>query len=257
MPKTDTAHECDLFLLSSHHPYYGDRILPAFAQQGSRNIHGWGIGSYVNGRAQVLRRPEPALKDENLSAEFGVAIEAVSSPIILGHLRLASKGSRRRENNHPFRLHFLDYDWLLIHNGSAQQHEKLVARDKRLLLESDNDTARIFEFLRSEIVAYYLSRPKRSLIEACRSAFRKLLETDHQGTFNLILSNGHLTFVFVHWRTFYLLHREKASGDVALVSTLKLTDEEEWVEFKRLEGKEAKLLVFSGPTLAFNGDIGS
>jgi glutamine amidotransferase len=254
MPAHEAAHECDLFLLSSHQPYYGDRILPAFAQKGGRNVHGWGIGSYVNGHARVLRRAEPATLGSNLSAEFAVAVEAVSSPIILGHLRLASRGTKRRENNHPFHLSFLDYDWLLIHNGSASQHEGLVPPDKRLLPESDADTARVFEFLRREIIDYYLSEPQRSLVEACRSAFAKLLRTDG-GTFNLILSNGYLTFVFIHWRPFYLLKREKDTGDVALVSTLKLTEEEEWVKFDRLEGKRAKMLIFSGPTLVLNGDI--
>jgi predicted glutamine amidotransferase len=255
MPEVD-AHECDLFLLSSHQPYYGDRILPAFARNGRRNLDGWGIGSYVNGHAQVLRRADPAVRGENLSAEFAVAVEAVSSSIILGHLRLTSRGSQRRENNHPFRLNFLGYDWLLIHNGSARRHEQLVPRDERLLPESDNDTARVFEFLRREIIDYYLSQRQRSLIEACRSAFGKLLEADG-GDFNLILSNGYLTFVFIHWRPFYLLHREKETGDVALVSTLKLTEEEEWFDFNRLPGKQAKLLVFSGPTLVLNGDISS
>jgi hypothetical protein len=47
MPDADAAHGCDLFLLSSHQPYYGDRILPAFARNGRRNMDGWGIGSYV------------------------------------------------------------------------------------------------------------------------------------------------------------------------------------------------------------------
>jgi predicted glutamine amidotransferase len=183
-------------------------------------------------------------------------VEAVSSPIFLGHLRLTSRGSQRRENNHPFSLTFLGYDWLLIHNGSARRHEQLVSPDERLLPESDNDTARVFEFLRREIIDYYLSRPQRSLIEACRTAFGKLLEADG-GTFNLILSNGYLTFVFIHWRTFYLLHREKIIGDVTLVSTLKLTDDEEWMEIRRLERKKAKLLVFSGHTLVLNGDIPS
>jgi predicted glutamine amidotransferase len=246
-------HECDLFLLSSHRPYFGDRILPAFARHGRDNIDGWGIGSYANGQAQVLRRAEPAVDGENLSGEFAVAVEAVSSPLILGHLRLTSLGRNRKENNHPFLLNFLGYDWLLIHNGTARNHEQLVPVAERLLTESDNDTPRIFEFLRREIMAY-LSRPRRSLIEACRAAFAKLLDVD-AGKFNLILTNGFLTFVFIHWRRFYLLHRVKQTGDVALISTLKLTADEEWVPFERLAGKKAKLLVFSGPTLIINGNI--
>jgi predicted glutamine amidotransferase len=248
-------HECDLFLLSSHRAYFADRILPEFARQGSRNIHGWGVGTYSDGRARVVRRSEPATDGLSLGREFATAVEAISGPTILGHLRLTSRGRTRPENNHPFLLHFLGYDWLLIHNGSAQNHESLVPQDRRLLVESDSDTPRIFEFLRNEIIQRYISSPRKSLIESCRRAYQALLRADPAGKFNLILTNGYMSFVFIHWRSFYALHREKDTGNVALVSTLRLTQEEEWVEFKVLERKQAKMLVFNGPMLILNGDI--
>lgn len=89
----------------------------------------------------------------------------------------------------------------------------------------------------------------------CRRAFGKLVESDLRGKFDLILSNGHLTLVFVHWRTFYLLHRPKQTGDVALVSTLKLTEHGEWIAIDKLPTKYTKMLVFGGHSLIFNGDI--
>src|SRR5437868_5017718 len=110
MSTTGEAHECDLFLLSSHVPYVADRILPGFARKGCRNIHGWGIGSYAGSEARVVRRSEPAASDVSLSKEFATEVEVISSPIILGHLRLTSRGQTRVENNHPFRLNFLGYD---------------------------------------------------------------------------------------------------------------------------------------------------
>jgi predicted glutamine amidotransferase len=256
MSTAGEAHECDLFLLSSHVPYVAERILPTFARKGCRNIHGWGIGSYAGSEARVVRQAEPAASDDTLSKEFATAVEVISSPIILGHLRLTSRGQTRAENNHPFRLNFLGYDWLLVHNGTAKRHEQLVPRAERILVESDNDTPRVFEFLRREIIEYYESRPQRSLIEACRSAFGKLAEADPDGKFNLILSNGFLSFVFVHWRLFYLLYRPKQTGDVALISTIEnLTENEQWVPFDHQRSKQAKILVFSGPTLILNGDI--
>ncbi len=121
MPETDESHECDLFLLSSHHAYMADRSLPSFARLGHFNVHGWGIGSYQDGVASVRRSADPALADgeTDLSPEFAAAIEAVCSPVILGHLRLASRRATRPENNHPFCLPFLGYDWLMVHNGTA------------------------------------------------------------------------------------------------------------------------------------------
>ena len=59
MPGACPEHECNLFLLCSDHRYFADSSLARFARQRSRNIHGWGIGSYVDGRARVLRCAEP------------------------------------------------------------------------------------------------------------------------------------------------------------------------------------------------------
>lgn len=254
MPDTE-PHECDLFLLTSHAAYAGSRILPEFARRGCRNLDGWGLGYYAGSESRIVRRATPAVNDGNLCGEFATAAEVVSSATILGHLRLTSRGQTRVENNHPFRLDFLGYQWLLVHNGTARRHEELVPPAERLLTDANSDTPRVFEFLRREIIAYYDARPQHSLIEACRQAFGKLLVADPQGKFNVILSNGDLTFAFVHWRTFYLLHRPKQSGDVALLSTIRLTDQEEWVEVNKLQSKQAKMLVFAGPSLVFNGDI--
>jgi len=253
MLPSDQFHECDLFCLSSHRSYTGDRILPIFARRGARNIDGWGIGYYADARARVARRERPAVDTGNVSEELAMAVETIRSSVILGHLRLTSRGARHRHNNHPFLLPFLGYDWLLIHNGSAARAEQLVPREERLLRDSDSDTPRVFEFLRAGIVRY-CDTPQHSLIEACRTAYNDLLEAD-PGSFNLILSNGQLSFVFIHWRPFYWLRRTKGSGDVALVSTLRLTDDECWAELRPLRGRKAKMLVFNGPTLILNGDI--
>lgn len=255
MPNETEPHECDLFLLSSHTPYVADRILPEFARRGRNNIHGWGLGFYTGGEARVVRRSTPATVGDSLSGEFASAVEVVSSPTILGHLRRTSIGQTRVENNHPFQLEFLGYQWLLIHNGTARQHEELVPPGERLIRDADNDTPRVFEFLRREIIQYCEAKPQHGLIEACRQTFGKLLAANPAGKFNIILSNGHLTFVFVHFRTFYLLHRPKQTGNVALISTLQLTGQEEWIEFKKPPTKLAKMLVFGGSSLVFNGDI--
>lgn len=249
-------HECDLFLLSSHNSYYANNALTNFAINGSRNIHGWGIGSYHNGRGNVLKSSEPALDRQGnvLSKEFSIAIRAVMSPVILGHLRLSSCGTIITENNHPFLLRFLNYDWMLIHNGTAGIRD-LVPFERYLLPESNNDTARVFEYMREKIIDYCCTNPKHSLIEGCRNSYASLLEKDPTGKYNIILSNGYLSFVFIHWRSFYILKREKDAGDTVLISTLKLTRDEELLEIKPMPNKKAKMLVYSGPTLIFNGDI--
>jgi len=257
MSEQDHIHECDLFLLSSYHSYYANNILEEFASLGRRNVNGWGLASYDNeGRANILRSALPAFEETtgDLSREFYVASRAVSSALILGHLRLSSRGSDEVYNNHPFRLNFLENDWTLIHNGTARYPDRLVLPEERILTESDNDSARVFEFMRKKIIAYYTASTKKSIIEACRFAYKELI-SNHEGKFNIVISNGFISFVFIHFRPFYLLNREKERGHVSLLSTIKLTDGEEWLEINKRGSKQAKMLVFSGPLLIFNGDI--
>lgn len=98
---SNEPHECDLFLLTSHAPYLANRILPEFARH-CRNLHGWGLGYYVDGEARIVRRSAPAFEGEQLSAEFGTAVEVVSSSTILGHLRLTLCGQRGSRTTIPF-----------------------------------------------------------------------------------------------------------------------------------------------------------
>ena len=248
-------HECDLFLLSSHFPWSAERSLDSFVQLGRRNIDGWGIGSYRNGRANVVKSELSANNGGEVSREFSVAMNAISSEIVLGHLRLTSSGGNNAANNHPFKLNFLGYDWLMIHNGTGRRINEIVPHDERLLINSTNDSARAFEYLRKSIIAYYCSDPKKSLIEAVRNAYTKLLENDPNGSYNIILTNGYLSWCFIHWRPFYVLNREKELGNVSLISTIKLNNYEEWIEFKPSAKNRAKMLVFSGHSLVLNGDV--
>lgn len=251
-------HECDLFLMSSNSVYYASHALYNFAKLGKDNKHGWGIGYYNGSSSQIIKSPI-AVKDPNtetIDIEFSNAIKDIKSLIILGHLRRKSEGAIKKENNQPFPLNFLNYEWLFIHNGTAYNIEKFGSPIDYLLSYSTTDSARIFEFLRKNIISYYVSDPKHSLIEACRTAYLKLLKIDPSGKYNIILSNGYISFVFIHWRPFYILNREKDTGNALLISTIKLTDNEEWIEFQNSENRQkAKMLIFNGPTLIFNRSV--
>ncbi len=113
----------------------------------------------------------------------------------------------------------------------------------------------MFEFLAKRITGYVKESLRHGLLEACRRAYRELLRREPAGMFNIMLSNGHLSFAFVHRRPFYLLHRPKNTGDVALLSTLKLGEDDDWIKIEAAPGKAAKMLVFSGPSLTWNADV--
>ncbi|HPQ21677.1 MAG TPA: class II glutamine amidotransferase [Saprospiraceae bacterium] len=252
-------HECDLFLFSSHSAYSVNRSLEEFAVKGARNINGWGIGYYIDGKARVVRTNDSALSfGGGISDGFRYSCNVIESKTVLGHLRLSSAGDNRIANNHPFKLNFLGYDWLFIHNGTAQKRD-LVTYENQIIFESNSDSPRVFEFLSYRIIDYLSSKPKGSLIEAVRSAFSDLLTVDPNGKFNIIMSNGHITFVLIHWRDFYLYKNEKGNGDTLRLSTLpideRLNMSYEQLHFNKLQGKKAKMLVINGNSLIFNGDI--
>jgi hypothetical protein len=71
---------------------------------------------------------------------------------------------------------------------------------------------------------------------------------------NFILSNGFLTFIFINSKNFYLVNLEEDNQDVSIVSSLNLENEDN-VELKVLANKQAKMIVFNGHTLIFNGDL--
>ena len=244
--------------MSSHQPYEAERSLRLFATHGCNNRDGWGVGYFFDSVAEVRKSSQPTIEDRQaqagFSAEFGQALREANSQVIVGHLRLASRGGIEAVNNHPFKLNFAGYDWLFAHNGTARNPEQLVRPADRILTESTCDSARVFEFLRARIVEYMAAGPLKSLICAVRRAYEELLGMDN-GSFNVLLSNGHLSFACLHHRQFYLVQRSKELGNTVLLSTLKLNDHERWQRVGVVRSYAAKMLVFSGHTLIYNGDI--
>lgn len=121
--------------------------------RGETHGDGWGIGYYEGGLPRVYRSPSAA-RD---CPEFNAAARRVVSPIVLGHVRQASVGSRLIENAHPFA-----YDhWLFMHNGTVTGFVEI--RDRVLSQTDDDLRARIEGTTDSEHVFYWLlSRLRRA-----------------------------------------------------------------------------------------------
>jgi predicted glutamine amidotransferase len=118
--------------------------------QSHRHPHGWGIGWYDDGSAQVRRGILPAHAD----ATFVEAGRSIRSRIVIAHVRDASVGPVLRENTHPF----LFDRWLFAHNGTVARFadvppvrsaiEAEIDPDLRRAIRGDTDTERcLFLFL--------------------------------------------------------------------------------------------------------------
>jgi glutamine amidotransferase len=84
----------------------------------------WGIGFYQGGEVLLRRRPS----DERTTLDLARLAKDVRSDLIIGHARVATFGSTRTENTHPFRYR----EWHFAHTGTIERYEQIKPR----LLES-------------------------------------------------------------------------------------------------------------------------
>jgi hypothetical protein len=253
MSTLNIANEPHLFLMSSHQSHITNKLIPKIIRKNNLQIINWELGSYMYGQARLFKSSCLDSDNINLSQEFATTLEIVSGSIVIATYNNESYRSRNLINQSIFCLNFLGYDWLFSHIGKNSSNVRLIPDDQKLL-EVYNQSTEIFEFVRKHIINYYLSSPKKSLIEACRYAFSQLLDFCPNTELNFILSNGFLTFIFINSKNFYLVNLEEDNQDVSIVSSLNLENEDN-VELKVLANKQAKMIVFNGHTLIFNGDL--
>jgi glutamine amidotransferase len=80
-------------------------------RRGKSHPDGWGICSYHAGRPVLERRAVAAFED----AYFSVTAERTYAETVLAHVRMATVGSNRVENTHPF----VHGPWGFAHNGTV------------------------------------------------------------------------------------------------------------------------------------------
>ena len=103
---------------------------------------GWGIAGFPGGEPFYYgRSPQAASNDEVLWKEALKKLKEAPSPLLIAHLRKASKGQAASENTHPFSRD----GWLFCHNGTIFDAERLLL--KRHEPEGVTDSERFFLFL--------------------------------------------------------------------------------------------------------------
>jgi predicted glutamine amidotransferase len=92
------------------------------AQRGSSAS--WGIGFYQGGEILLKRRPI----DDRSSLDFGELVRGIKADVLVGHIRAATVGALRTENNHQFRYR----QWIFAQTGTVPRFDSL----REPLLES-------------------------------------------------------------------------------------------------------------------------
>ena len=194
---------CDIFALSAGHNYTAQEYLPVFAEKAKENMNGWGIGFFRESQAYVEKSSDQVFIGDQVHESFQRLARVIDSRIIVSHISCPLSGGRHSAHNNPFSLTFLDHTWLFVNVGRDQnidQYETVNAPR----VEAESKAARIFEYLRDELVKRVENYPYGSLYGVLRDCIRKLL-SDYPGLYMFFLANESVLFGFSNFRRFLLL----------------------------------------------------
>jgi hypothetical protein len=245
---------CDIFALSAGYNYTAQEYLPVFAEKAKENMNGWGIGFFRESQAYVEKSSEQVFIGDQVHESFQRLARVIDSRIIVSHISCPLSGGGHSAHNDPFTLSFLDHIWLFVNVGRDQDIEGyLTVNEPRL--EAEVKAARIFEYLRDEVVSRIETHPYVSLYTAMRDGIRNLL-SDFPGLYTFFLANESVLFGFSNFRRLLLLRKSEETGDILLVTSVKeRLSPEEWIRIQPEEDSPGKLMVIAGPDVIYMADI--
>ena len=245
---------CDIFALCAGNNYTAQQYLPIFAEKGRRNMNGWGIGFYRDSLAFVEKSSERVYDSEHVHESFQRLARVVDSRIIVSHISCPLNGGRHSAYNHPFSLSFLDHVWLFVHVGLVKGiNSYQTANEPRI--DVDVYPARVFEYLRDQLVSYMRFTPYESLARSLTKSIKNLI-ADYPGYYAFFLANESVLFAFFNFRSLMLLRESGSCGNSLVVTSIAegLSDKG-WAEVKPADNTPGKLLVVAGPDVLYLGDL--
>jgi len=245
---------CDIFALSAGYNYTAQQYLPIFAEKGRKNMNGWGIGFFRESQALVEKSAERVFGEDHVHESFQRLARVIDSRIIVSHISCPLSGGRHSSENNPFSLAFLDHVWLFVHVGTVPDIEHYQTTNG-VRLEPQVFTARIFEFIRDQLIAVMTHNPYESLLEALRLGVRRLVAA-YPGRYNFFLANESVLFAFSNFHSLMVLRESEDLGDILLITSIaEGLSRNEWKSIRPEETSVGKLLVVAGPDILYEGDV--
>jgi len=245
---------CDIFALSAGYNYTAQDYLPVFAEKARKNMNGWGIGFFRDGQAFVEKSSEQVFVDDQVHESFQRLARVIDSRIIVSHISCPLSGGSHSAHNNPFTLAFLDHIWLFVNVGRDQEIEQYRS-DNEPRLEAEVKAARIFEYLRDQLISHTENYPYGTLYVALRECIRKLL-SEYPGNYTFFLANESVLFGFSNFRRLLLLRKSEKLGDILLVTSVgERLSPDEWLPIEADENSQGKLMVIAGPNVLYLDDI--
>ena len=245
---------CDILAISAGHNYTPKEYLPIFAEKGSENMNGWGIGFFREDQALVEKSSEQVFSQDLVHESFQRLARVIDSRIIISHLNCPKSGGHHSTHLHPFNLPFLDHNWLFAHVGVVEKINKYQTSGTPRL-EIDVYTARIFEYLRDQLELLNRQNPYISVYIALRIAIQKLL-ADYTGEYTFFLANESFLFAFCNFRQLMVLKESESMGDILLITSVrKRLIRTDWHPITPDPQSQGELLVIAGPDVLYAGDV--
>jgi predicted glutamine amidotransferase len=245
---------CDIFALSAGVNYTAQQYLPIFAEKGKRNMSGWGIGFFRDNHAFVERSSEKVYEGDQVHESFQRLARVVDSRIIVSHISCPLSGGSHAVQNHPFSLPFLDHEWLFVHVGIVEGIENYETRNEPRI-DVDAYPARIFEYLRDQLVSYLRYTPYSSLGRSLVKSIRTML-SEYPGRYSFFLANESVLFGFSNFRQLMLLRELESFGNSLVLTSIKEgLSEKEWTRIQPEDNAVGKLIAVAGPDILYLGDV--
>ena len=245
---------CDIFAISAGYQHTPKKYLPIFAEKGKKNMNGWGIGFFRDDQAFTEKSDEQVFSQEQVHESFQRLARVIDSRIIISHINCPKSGGRHTDHRHPFKLSFLDHNWLFAQVGVVKSVEKYRTNEEPRLA-ADVYPARIFEYLRDRMILLHNQNPYISLYMALRISIQKLV-SDYPGEYAFFLANESVLFAFCNYRQLMLLKESESMGDILLITSIKEgLSQSKWQQIVPDPQSHGELLVIAGPDVLYAGDV--
>lgn len=202
----------------------------------------------------VEKSAEQVFVGDQVHESFQRLARVIDSRIIISHISCPLSGGRHSAHNDPFTLPFLEHTWLFVHVGRDQDIDGYQTVNEPRL-EADVDAARIFEYLRDQLIHHTKNHPYSTLYVALRECIRKLL-SDYPGLYTFLLANESVLFGFTNSRRLLLLKKSEKLGDILLITSVgERLSPDEWLPIEAEENSQGKLMVIAGPDVLHLEDM--
>jgi predicted glutamine amidotransferase len=180
---------------------------------------GWGVGFYHADEVLHKKHPQP----QQGELQWSTILQGIHSHVAIAHVRDASVGSRRADNNHPFRMR----QWLFAHAGLVEGFSAIQGRLIESLpdflrrnIRGDTDSEHIFHvflsFLHDAGQLESMDVADQSVLAALRSTITLVDRLVNEigaprSNLDLVLTNGRQLYALRRGTPMVYVERDRLS----------------------------------------------